>query len=177
MIVESNCEQCRKPVAHKQDKRCKHVFCSSSCAASYNNARKPKRAPQHKCKICGGAINCRRRYCEECRSKRTSTHNKTYGELCKYSYQKNSRIREDARRVYTEAQLPRQCIVCGYAKYFEVCHVVDISTFTADTLVSTINRLDNLVPLCKNHHWEFDHDQMLAKDLKKIERFIASNRP
>jgi len=48
------------------------------------------------------------------------------------------------------------CAVCGYDLHVEVCHIKDIKWYPDDTLVAVINHLDNLVALCKNHHWEFD---------------------
>ena len=30
----------------------------------------------------------------------------------------------------------------------------------ADQLISEINNIDNLIALCPNHHWEFDHSQL-----------------
>lgn len=38
-------------------------FCNSSCAASYNNGRKPKRVGEGVCETCGESIPKRKRYC------------------------------------------------------------------------------------------------------------------
>jgi predicted restriction endonuclease len=53
--------------------------------------------------------------------------------------------------------LPRCCSVCGYSRHFEVCHVRSIQDFPENTPMSVVNSVDNLVALCPNCHWEFDH--------------------
>ena len=40
-------------------------FCSSSCAASFNNVQHPKRVSKKKCVICGIVINNRSKYCDK----------------------------------------------------------------------------------------------------------------
>lgn len=53
--------------------------------------------------------------------------------------------------------------------HFDVCHIKPIGSFDDDTLVAEINDLTNLVPLCKNHHWEMDHGLLSNEDREKIE--------
>ena len=50
----------------------------------------------------------------------------------------------------------KTCTICGYDKYYEVCHIKSVSDFSDDSLISEINSLDNLVALCPNHHKEYD---------------------
>lgn len=59
-------------------------------------------------------------------------------------------------------------ILCEYSKHIDICHIKDISSFPDETLIKEINNLNNLLALCKNHHWEFDKNIMVAKDQKKI---------
>ncbi len=51
----------------------------------------------------------------------------------------------------------KSCQRCGYDKHVEVCHIKPISEYDLDTLISVINDPSNLIVLCPNHHWEFDH--------------------
>lgn len=44
-----------------------------------------------------------------------------------------------------------------YTNYCEVCHIKPVNGFSDESLVSEINDINNLVALCPNHHWEFDH--------------------
>lgn len=66
-------------------------------------------------------------------------------------------IRKHARKVYERSDKPKCCAICGYKHYYEVCHLRAVSDFPDDTLISEINKIDNLIALCPNHHWEFDH--------------------
>lgn len=52
------------------------------------------------------------------------------------------------------------CKKCGYTKHTEVCHIKPIGDFDLDTKLSTINDLSNLIRLCPNCHWEFDHFEL-----------------
>ncbi len=70
---------------------------------------------------------------------------------------------------YKKSKLPRKCFVCGYDKYIEVCHIIGISTFNENTLITQINSIDNLIALCPNCHWEFDHG------LLKLSKWEDSN--
>lgn len=72
-------------------------------------------------------------------------------------YQVSAHLRTIARHLYNKANLPRVCANCGYAKHVEICHIQPINTFPDDTPVAVINALENLVALCPNCHWEFDH--------------------
>ena len=51
-------------------------------------------------------------------------------------------------------------MVCGYDKTYEVAHIKAVSEFSDDALISEINDINNLIALCPNHHWEFDHLQL-----------------
>lgn len=51
----------------------------------------------------------------------------------------------------------KACRICGYSKHIEIGHVKPISEFDETTLLSIINAPGNLIPLCRNHHWELDH--------------------
>jgi hypothetical protein len=50
------------------------------------------------------------------------------------------------------------CEKCGYDKHVEIAHKRGISTFGGDTLISVINSKENLMALCPNCHWEYDHN-------------------
>lgn len=71
-----------------------------------------------------------------------------------------SAIQRDARCTYDNSDKPKQCIVCGYNKHYEVAHIKAVSDFTDDALISEINDIDNLIALCPNHHWEYDNENL-----------------
>jgi len=49
------------------------------------------------------------------------------------------------------------CKVCGFDVHVQVCHIKSIPRFPKDTPLKVVNSIDNLVYLCPNHHWMFDH--------------------
>ena len=68
-----------------------------------------------------------------------------------------SSIQKDARITYQASSKPKQCIICGYDKHYEVAHIKAVSDFDGTALISEINNIDNLIALCPNHHWEYDN--------------------
>lgn len=71
---------------------------------------------------------------------------------------KHTRIREQARKIAKENGLyEKGCNSCGYTKHVEICHIKPVSSFEDGTLITEINNVSNLVQLCPNCHWEFDH--------------------
>jgi len=63
-----------------------------------------------------------------------------------------------ARVAYRKSSRPKACAVCGYDTHYAMCHIRPINDFLpTDTVVS---ELCNLVALCPNHHWEFDHGKL-----------------
>ena len=66
-------------------------------------------------------------------------------------------ITKDARKQYKKANKPEKCFICGYKIYTEVCHIKAVADFEEVATLSEINSPDNLIRLCPNHHWEFDH--------------------
>jgi len=67
-------------------------------------------------------------------------------------------IRVHARKTMKAAKVPKQCKVCGYKNYVEVCHIKGIADFNNSSLIQDINALSNLVYLCPNHHWVLDNN-------------------
>ncbi|WP_394804943.1 HNH endonuclease [Hymenobacter monticola] len=59
--------------------------------------------------------------------------------------------------------------MCGYDTHYEVCHIKPINEFMPTDFVADVNRLNNLVALCPNHHWEFDHGLLSVTVLTSAE--------
>jgi len=140
------CKECGEVIPVNDNQKVheirKRVFCSSSCAASYNNRVKPKRKKKDKIKpikedVIGG---------------------KTKGELKTNSsnWQTYRSIIQKHAKSICELR-PKVCEICGYDKHVEICHVKSVSSFNDDTLISEINSPDNLRILCRNCHWEHDN--------------------
>jgi hypothetical protein len=124
---------------------------------------------------CVAEYYLKRYYCDECATKarvaKLSTHPKvgngvdlveelTKGELREHYAFKTFRsyFPLQARKVYEKSGKPKVCKICGYSKAVDICHKRPVSDFPDDTPVRDINHIDNLTCLCKNHHWELDHD-------------------
>ena len=56
-----------------------------------------------------------------------------------------------------------ECSVCGYSTHVEACHIRPVSDFPQDATVGEINDRSNLMYLCPNHHWEFDHGMITVE--------------
>lgn len=134
-------------------------FCSGTCAATYNNKKFIKRKrKKYFCKACGISIPHRRKYCDECNPQKVDWSKVTLKDIkSKRKYQAHSQIRDLARQNYLRADLPKECKVCGYSTFIEICHIKAIKDFDEDTPVSVINNTSNLVALCPNHHKELDN--------------------
>lgn len=147
------CKFCQKPTTNAK-------FCSNSCAATYNNFVHPKRKPiKRVCKHCEVELVGRRTVCDDCNPNHVDWSKVTLGDVQRQAGNKqiNARVRSAARTIYKNSKKPKCCVLCGYHRHYEVCHIKAISAFSADTPISEINSLMNLIALCPNHHWELDN--------------------
>jgi hypothetical protein len=134
-------------------------FCSRSCAAKWNNVVVPKRRLEGRCTVCGTPVPRRNSFCAEHRPTRPLDRSQPIRAIADESDHpacRHARLRQDARRQYL-ASCPYRCVRCGYDKHIQVCHKRPLTSFPLDTPISVVNSLDNLVGLCPNCHWEFDH--------------------
>lgn len=174
------CLNCHKSVFRKlwQIEPSGRVFCSKSCAATYNNSHNKSRkfgpAKSKKCKYCDNIVGSKKSsVCPECRE----THPAVVLDISltiqdikqHHGFKSNrfSRVRGHARRVLKKAGGLVKCLMCGYSKHVEACHIVPISKWAATTTISKVNSLNNLVGLCKNCHWELDHGILSKKKIRE----------
>lgn len=57
--------------------------------------------------------------------------------------------------------LPQDCEKCGYTYHVEQCHIKPIKDFLDSSTLGEINDRNNIKILCRNCHWEFDHQKVL----------------
>lgn len=154
----------------------KKVFCNLSCAAAYNNHEFPKRKRTWvsrplktlSCRKCGELISSRdsrRKYCGSCkpRIRHQSIEyldGRTKGDLFarNVNWQSaRSSLRRHAYKTYFRGKSHKSCAICQYSLHVEIAHVRPVRQFPDEALISEINHISNLIALCPNHHWEFDH--------------------
>jgi 5-methylcytosine-specific restriction endonuclease McrA len=154
-------------------------FCSTSCAATYNNKLFPKRqkasssltiikkVQQRYCRDCHIPVPGHRRVCDNCKGRiYVDWTKRTIADIHSAAkYQVSSQLRSIARQEFKQSKRPRICQNCGYDKHIEVCHIHAIQDFPPGTPVSVVSGIDNLVALCPNCHWEFDHGILHIQDI------------
>jgi hypothetical protein len=134
-------------------------YCSTSCS----NKDMPKRTKlaRPKCETCEKHTERRdSKYCKEC-----NINNKCLFSLTTMKEIKNkkndanrySRVRANARLVMKKNKIEKKCKNCQYEKHVQVCHIKNICDFLDSDTVEYVNSIDNLIYLCPNCHWEFDH--------------------
>jgi hypothetical protein len=157
-----NCHQIIKVIeGQKVCETRKKRFCSRSCAANFKEKAEKAEKAYKKCE-CGKAIDRRSSSCRACNATKLSKigllSKRQLKERRANSYQNwRSSIQKHAKTIYDRSDKPKECCICGYNKHYEVCHIVDVANFEEDSLINSINAIENLVALCPNHHWEFDH--------------------
>lgn len=141
---------------------------------SQRNQGRGKSEKYKKCKQCGKKFKVSRRkdgslskskMCSDwCRfESRRKIGEVTVGELLKRSDSYTSArsiIQGDAKRVFEKSKKQSSCLECGYNKKIEVCHIHPVADFSREALIKEVNDPENLIPLCRNHHWEFDNGHL-----------------
>jgi hypothetical protein len=159
------CTYCNQPLKGTNQKK----FCSRSCAATYNNkVFRKRKAKLRKCRTCdamiGGVKHGQRLHCFDCiknckHIKGKPMKTQTIEEIVKRAgSNRYDGIRTNARAIYKKELDNPCCEKCGYTKHVELCHKRAISEFEKTTLVVEVNKRDNIMFLCPNCHWEFDHE-------------------
>jgi hypothetical protein len=166
------CRECDGPILPKEGEKLSHakkkLFCSKSCSATHNN-KKGLLGRQTRivrpCAECGENTNTRdhsviRKLCEPCWTSRSSDHVKKQDST-------HAKIRGHAR--HRTALEGASCALCPYDLHVEVCHIRPVSDFPATATLREMNAPDNLVLLCRNHHWEFDNGLITVDQIRQAQ--------
>lgn len=164
VIYSEFCQNCKKP--NRKNRR----FCSASCAAIIGNKTKKRQYKEHPCKKCGELCRLRYTHCKLCISTmKIDKENRTLSELKYmdgYKCNENTHVRERAR-VFAKKLGWNTCRNCGYNKFIQICHIKGIADFPDDAKLCEVNAESNLLPLCPNCHWEFDHDMLTLAEINR----------
>ena len=138
------CKYCNGIIEYKYRM---NKFCSNSCSAIVSNrTRKIEKVIKIKNKVLKTSNNL------------IKSQNK--GKIFKLSknwQSARSAIRRNACLVFKNSKKEYKCFICGYSHHVEIAHIRPVSDFNAESELSEINNINNLIALCPNHHWEFDH--------------------
>ena len=179
------CEDCGKPIPKTSlsgtkgpiARYRKRRFCSKGCA-SRNRLSMASNPPIAICQECGerfplvhnrnGGGYIQRKLCDQCwdlaRPIRTLA-DKTLGDILQHY---NGDKRKLASWIRTSGHLGRKAVMptkyevprCNYSLHLERCHIRGVSDFPLTATVREVNVSENIVHLCPNHHWEFDHGHL-----------------
>lgn len=145
-LKELICKNCSNIFYRKKCGKDRGLFCSMSCASRFNNPKKFKEPKFIEVKIPTTTLqDLKNNY------NRSQYHAKIRG-LSRLTYFRNNKVYE--------------CEYCGYDKHIDVCHIIDVKDFPLETLVVVVNDINNLIGLCKNHHWEFDHGYLSLNEIR-----------
>lgn len=172
-----HCKKCGKMIEVPEDMKVpqikKRKFCNSSCSASYNNERrerKKKENVEEKILNTREKLNLRKEKIKETRINndflRSNISKKELFCTSKTYQNARSYICRSARKVYMSSDKEKFCIYCGYNLHFDVAHKKSVSEFPGEAKIKEINSIDNLIPLCKNHHWEYDNGFLSLGDIE-----------
>jgi hypothetical protein len=173
MVV--NCKKCGVSFekADAEIRKSPNHFCSRSCSVSFHNQGKNRNPPTSwNCKRCGRPFqrikgHKSRRICEPCTSLFENRDDLYKGmtiadfqaETIKngwhHSY-KNAEIRRLNRKWNSDLRT-MPCAFCGYSRHVELAHIQALASFPVTATLQEVNAVSNIVQLCRNHHWEFDH--------------------
>ena len=96
-----------------------------------------KKHPNKFCK-CGNLKNYKAKLCVECYNKQRDYGNQPIQKV-KVNAPNWTRYRapiaKHARKVYIASGLPMTCLVCGYDKFTDICHIKPVSEFPDGTLI------------------------------------------
>lgn len=163
-------------------KRGRLPYCTQSCAVL---GQKGKEKVELKCALCQKvflrnksdhkesrtgnyycSLECskKKKRTKKLKEKRANSHIRlnTSSKKDLFSRRKNwqsarSSISNGARKAYAASGEKKECYVCRYNLHYEIAHIKDVSDFHPEAKISEINAIENLVALCRNHHWEFDN--------------------
>lgn len=171
----------------ERDKKLNRIpACSKTCATYIRNTKNPKPkkekqsrgsrkkvvAPPKLCKTCNKPIPADRVYCKACyKADNEKILAYTIGQIRELYKDKSSmavaaKIRGYGQTIYKNSDKPKYCIHCGYSKFYEICHIIAVKDFPDTATMAEVHAIDNLIALCPNCHWEYDHGMLSIEQIK-----------
>lgn len=147
VIHQFKCRQCEVNVESKDQRK---VFCSQSCAAKYNNSRRPRRKHEYFCRMCNASLlnTANKHFCSnQCQG--AWTWNQTKQEIIRTGVYKGAdynSIRLLARK-FIEETSGWKCSICQSQEWMgqKIPLVVDHANGNPED-----NRIENIRLVCGN---------------------------
>ena len=153
-------------------------FCSRSCAAKTNNKGK-RRYPPRNCKKCSNEYITTKQHrsltlCEDCKGICFTSEVAKQTTLGEYKNRISVKGKHPSwatahvrgfNRSWNSNLTRMKCQCCTYSKHVELAHIKAVSEFDDTATLGEINHPNNLLVLCRNHHWEFDHGDLSLEDI------------
>ena len=140
-------------------------FCSRTCSAQLTNRESPRRKRIHFC-ACGAPKRGSNNRCSACYERNLFGQSTTLSQVRERSLANhqhaswaNAQVRSLGRQLHRSI-LALPCHNCGYSKHVELCHIRAITSFPLTATLREVNDASNVVQLCRNCHWEFDHGHL-----------------
>ena len=150
------CLQCKNIIEVKEGQKVSEVrvkeFCSQSCSATFHNSKRRKKEKEPK--------KTRIEKSEEYYKNLTK---KEFFDKCINYFSARCTITKIAKRNLERSKVDKVCYNCDYDKHVEVCHIKAVSEFSDESMMFDMNAVNNLVYLCPNCHWEFDHELLTLR--------------
>lgn len=168
-----NCKQCNEQFSLPKYRLKENNFCSQTCSNTFNNPN-PKIDRTTSCKNCTtNFIKSKDKISDTCSMlcyMELGMKQRNLKDSIKRSGSNTyDTVRQNAR-LYSKYFYPLKCMLCDYDKHYEVCHVKDLKDFTREETVYEVNNKTNLIHLCPNCHWEFDHNQINLSVIREAQQ-------
>lgn len=154
-----------------------------SCAGIANGSKYPKRKTTRKCSRCDNPIRkskstlCQKHYDEKEERREIKKENYAKNSMPPRSFYENIQLgrlsnleKRTNLRAFTKSWFKNlkilPCANCGYDKHVELCHIKPVYTFSDDATIGEVNSKDNIIQLCRNCHWELDHNMITIEEIR-----------
>lgn len=150
-------------------------YCSRSCAAKISNLI-PKRKRTRICTHCTSLAESGSRKCLPCKkpspidkSIKLGFYRDKDSVKDKHPSWRNVHVRYYARS-WNKDLAGAPCQKCNYSLHTELAHITPVSSYDDEAEMGEVNSPDNLLVLCPNCHWEFDHGILDISNIPKRPR-------
>lgn len=180
MIVSCNVCNTQFNKSLRDIKNTKNNYCSREC---FGIAKKHAPRKERTCVDCNikfyskKSNKCSKRFCDNCRKKyeNITEYLKSYS-IKEYLDHLNCWQNKDPsykssgigvlNRKWNKDLLDYACQNCNYELHIELCHITGIANFDDSATLGIVNSPNNILVLCRNCHWEFDHNLLDIKDIR-----------